>query len=245
MQPPSDQVTCPVHWLHQCIATAAACGFPILATSHPVRKLQPDHKTVSPQQATTSALGKRLTMHLKAAHCYHGESMHSFRRGRAIADTNAQLPDEDIMRKLKLKSKSVLQRNYQPAGRHDSGVKRLRTCLLPQATTDMPAGLLPTPPSCPQGPSPQGWNPGATTSAGPLPGSAAAAAATPPIGGAGQMAGSRWHGWAVPSAVPPPQAPSWRAGRPMPTAPQAWACPMPSTWHLPLPSLGSDACGRI
>ncbi|KAK9865173.1 hypothetical protein WJX84_012404 [Apatococcus fuscideae] len=146
MEVATSHVLCPVYWLHICISTAAACGSPIGAADHPVRKLEKGNQSVSADQATTGLLGKRLITHLQAAHCYEGESMHSFRRGRAIADTAAGLSDADIMVKLLLKTPAVLKQKYQPPGRHNSGVKRIRSSVQPVSKGCMPSsGPQPSP----------------------------------------------------------------------------------------------------
>ena len=142
MQPATCQAQYPVYWLHQRLSTAAICGSSITATGYIVRKLATSHQTISPIPATTSCLAKRLTGHLKAIHSYEGESMHSFRRGRAIADTAASVPDAAMQSKLLLKGSAMLKRNYQPTGRHASGVKRLRSSRQPVAAGGMPSCSL-------------------------------------------------------------------------------------------------------
>ena len=127
MEAAASHVLCPVYWLHLCISTAAACGSPIGATDHPVRTLEKGNQSVTADQASTGCLGKRLVTHPRATHGYDGESMHSFRRGRAIHDTAAGVSDADIMGKLLLKTTAVLKQKYQPPGRHNSGVKRIRS----------------------------------------------------------------------------------------------------------------------
>ena len=47
-QPVSDQLLCPVYWLHQCLIAAAACGSPTSALDYPMRKLSRGNKSISP-----------------------------------------------------------------------------------------------------------------------------------------------------------------------------------------------------
>lgn len=102
-------------------------------------------------QVSTGLFCKRLTKHSQDTHCYAGELKHSFRRGRAIADTADRLTNDAMKAKLLLKRTAVLQKNYQPQGRHTSGVKLLRSLQRPTALAASPnlvCSLLPQH-SCP------------------------------------------------------------------------------------------------
>ncbi len=213
MQSSESKLMCPVAWLHLCLTTATSCSHPIGPRQHLSRTLEKGHKAMSTTKTSTSCLGKRLNTHLKAAGCYAGESMHSFRRGRAIADTAANVPDEEISRKLQHRSTRTLKRSYQPTGRHDSGVKRLRG--QPLATGGMPAGLLPTPSPSSQELYPPVWYPWAPAMPPPPP-AAAAAVARWPMGGPLHMGGSGWRAPGVPTAWTSSWAPGQPVGTPMP-----------------------------
>ena len=122
-------ITCPIFWLRQCLDTATECGSPIAPGDAIVRKLARGNQvfvSFNDDRDVTSALGKRFKQHLMLLECYNGESMHSFRRGRAIADTKAGHTDAATMAKMGLKTHSVFQKNYQAPGRHASGVERIR-----------------------------------------------------------------------------------------------------------------------
>lgn len=143
VQPGDASATCPIYWLRQCLTTAAACNFPITPGSPIVRTLMKGSLAVSDKPASTGTLGKRLSQHLSLLQCHEGESMHSFRRGRAITDTAAGLSNDAIMSKLLLKTPGVLKTKYQAVGRHASRVTRLKSSVPHVAT----AGSMSSQPS--------------------------------------------------------------------------------------------------
>ena len=91
-----------------------------------IRKSQ-SGKSVSEQPLSRSGLYNRLVKHLSDLGCYEGESMHSFRRGMAQHHAAAGHPPASIKQKMLLRTHKISTGTNLPAGRHDSGVKRLRS----------------------------------------------------------------------------------------------------------------------
>lgn len=135
---PADQaIVCPVQWLLLCMQTASACGHTTEPDAFIARTLAKGGRSITSEAMSTDALGQRLKVHLSHLGLYEGESMHSFRRGRSIADQAAGLPSSEIMDKLLIRSKAVYKRSYQSAGLHQSGVRRLRSALQPTSTASL------------------------------------------------------------------------------------------------------------
>ena len=80
----------------------------------------------------------RLKKYLKQISAYQGESMHSFRRGSSQYKLASGQPKSAIKQDMLIKGSDVLEL-YLAAGRHDSGVKRLRTAA-GQALASLPMG---------------------------------------------------------------------------------------------------------
>lgn len=74
-----------------------------------------------------SGIDSRLKSHLRSIGAFNGESMHSFRRGMAQHSAAASESDQQIMERMLLDTPAVLKNYYLPIGRHDNGMKRMRT----------------------------------------------------------------------------------------------------------------------
>ena len=136
----------PLRWLHLVMQTAAHCQWPI--TDHLVRPMNPSHSGYQPSSLTTKSMQARVVQLLESMHMYAGETMHSFRRGRAQDMHRTGHSLDAICHRLLNKSKAVVQRHYLPAGRYSTGVKRQRVLSASQATPCMHGGhALASPPA--------------------------------------------------------------------------------------------------
>lgn len=114
----------PLVWLHVCMQTAAASGNPISGPI--VRPLNRERNAYLPSSLTTKALQHRMTTLLQSMNLYEGESMHSFRRGVAQQMARAGQSTANICARLLNKTPAIVEQHYLPAGRHHSGVQRVR-----------------------------------------------------------------------------------------------------------------------
>ena len=122
---PEDSIMDPITWLHQCLVAAALCGQPI--SRYIVRSSIGHGKTFNNAAITTSSMHNRLEKWLAQLGLDEGESMHSFRRGRAQHLKAQGLSAHAAGNRLLIKTTRVVKERYLPPGRYDSGSKRIRT----------------------------------------------------------------------------------------------------------------------
>ena len=117
-------LTDPLQWLHILLHCSQEAGTPI--SNILLRPETRDKAGFQEKFLQNPSLHGRLTKLLKQLQLYEGESLHSFRRGVAQQMQAAGVPSADILQQLLIKTPKVLHSCYLPAGRHDSGVKRVR-----------------------------------------------------------------------------------------------------------------------
>lgn len=118
-------------WVTAVIATSAAIEQPIYSSM--VRSSSPAAGQAGTRQCRFSekplsrgALYGRLVSLLTACRCYHGESLHSFRRGLAQFQRAQGHSTEQIMAQLLLQTRRILETVYLPLSRQQTGIRRAR-----------------------------------------------------------------------------------------------------------------------
>ena len=124
-----------MHWLKASHILAAQADAPI--QDYLVRPALKCCKGFKDQPLTPQSLAARLKVHLSQIGQYEGESRHSFRRGMAQHRTDQGESQSSVQKIMLLKSAAIMKNRYLPKGRHNSGVKRVRS-FAGQATPAMP-----------------------------------------------------------------------------------------------------------
>ena len=116
---------------------AAAC--PPCPAAHSYRGNKRRGYQFSEQPLTRQGLHSRLKLHLGSIGAYEGESMHSFRRAMAQRSTAAGEDPRITMQRMLLQTDRMFHGTYAPAGRHESGVKRVRSSTVQARASAVPA----------------------------------------------------------------------------------------------------------
>lgn len=124
--PPAEEpILDTFYWLKALLATAILVGQP--ASGYLVRRTaRAGAQHFSEQPLSRSGIYERLKSQLKAIDAYHGESMHSFRRGMAQFKTAAGQSADQVMAQMLLRSKRILDTVYLPLHNQQTGIKRVR-----------------------------------------------------------------------------------------------------------------------
>ena len=112
----------PLRWVNIHMYYSAAAGSPV--THALIRPLERHGKAFAERSIRTNSLQSRLVSLLTRLGCYDGESMHSFRRGRAQHWAAEGVEHSAIMQRMLITTPRVITQHYLPAGRYHSGVER-------------------------------------------------------------------------------------------------------------------------
>ena len=140
--PPAEEpVLDTFYWLTAVLSTALLLGQPIQGylvrtTARGPCRGPPGNPHFSDQPLSSSGLHDRLVRQLKSLSIYHGESLHSFRRGMAQYHIGQGQPAEEVMAQMLLETRRILETVYLPVHRQQTGIKRVR-CIAGQARPAM------------------------------------------------------------------------------------------------------------
>ena len=126
----TNELLDPLRWLNLLMLTSSKAGTPISCALE--RPLNRQGMGYQEQHLTCQSLHSRMVGLLQHLGVYEQESMHSFRRGRAIQQNSPGISHEAIMDRMLITTREVLQTNYLTCGRHDSGVQRVSRCVRPR-----------------------------------------------------------------------------------------------------------------
>lgn len=88
--------------------------------------MSPDHKAYHERSMTRGGVHARMRSLLQSMGMDDGESMHSFRRGMAMQQRQQGASLGAIATRMLIQTEKIVHSTYLPAGRHDSGITRIR-----------------------------------------------------------------------------------------------------------------------
>ncbi len=114
----------PLRWLHAHLTTAAKHSQPV--SNYIVRPLAADKHTFQEQAISGPGLHNRFINTLQQLGIHDGETMHSFRRGKAMSMLHTGSSRSSIQEHMIITSPAMLTQHYLPPGR-PAPRKRQRT----------------------------------------------------------------------------------------------------------------------